>query len=86
MESVEAVREKGNGWEPRIGQIKPQTKDFLSPHEISMAQLHTHTPVSYYPTADRLQQKLLASISFYKLRKDMKTFCYGSFRRRFIFS
>lgn len=37
MESVEAVREKGNGWEFRIGQIKPQTKDFLSPHEISMA-------------------------------------------------
>ena len=37
MDSVEAARDKGNGWEPRIGQIKPQTKDFLSPHEISMA-------------------------------------------------
>ena len=37
MESAEAAREKGNGWEPKIGQIKPQTKDFLSPHEISVA-------------------------------------------------
>ena len=37
MDSVEDERDKGNGWAPRIGQIKPQTKDFLSPHEISMA-------------------------------------------------
>lgn len=37
VKSLEAARVKGNGWELRIGQIKPQTKDFLSPHEISMA-------------------------------------------------
>ena len=36
MEAV-SKREKGNGWEPRIGKIKPQTIDVLSPHEISMA-------------------------------------------------
>lgn len=35
--SLEAARVKGNGWEPGIGQIKLQTKAFLSPHEISVA-------------------------------------------------
>lgn len=55
MESVEAVREKGKGWEPRIGQIKPQTKEFLSPHETQWHDYtltYTHTPISRYPTAD----------------------------------
>lgn len=37
MEAVEAVREKGNGWDSRICKIKPQTKDFLSPHEMLLA-------------------------------------------------
>lgn len=37
MEASEAVREKGNRWDPRICKIKPQTKDFLSPHEILLA-------------------------------------------------
>lgn len=44
--------DKGSGWEYWVGKIKPQTKDFLSPHEISMAQLHTHAfePVCRCPT------------------------------------
>lgn len=37
MEAAEAVREKGNGWDPSFGKIKPQTKGFLSPHEILLA-------------------------------------------------
>lgn len=32
-----ALKEKGNGREPTIGQIKPPTKDIWTPKEISMA-------------------------------------------------